>query len=77
MFDDPGSDLDPLADKRFITTLKVLQKKATVILVTQRPSHMYLADRLILLQAGQMLADSAPDELVPKILNAAQTAKVS
>lgn len=77
MFDDPGSDLDPIADKRFIMTLKVLQRKATVILVTQRPSHMYLADRLILLQAGQMLADSAPDELVPKILNAAQTAKVS
>lgn len=77
MFDDPGSDLDPIADKRFITTLKALQKRATIILVTQRPSHMYLADRLILLQAGQLAADAPPDKLVPQILNAVQSSKVS
>lgn len=77
MLDDPGSDLDPIADKRFITTLKALQKKSTIVLVTQRPSHMYLADRLILLKDGQVLADAKPDDLVPQILNAAQMSKVS
>jgi ATP-binding cassette subfamily C protein LapB len=77
MFDDPGSDLDPIADKRFITTLKTLQKQATIILVTQRPSHMYLADRVVLLQSGQLVADAAPDKIVPQILKAVQTPKIS
>lgn len=72
IFDNPGSDLDPMADKRFMMTLRALHKKATIILVTQRPSHMYLADRLILLKDGQMLADAEPEKLVPQILKAAR-----
>lgn len=77
MFDDPGSDLDPQADKRFIETLKTLQKSATVILATQRPSHMYLADRVLLLKDGQLLADTEPEKIVPQILKAAQSTKAS
>lgn len=77
MFDDPGSNLDPHADKRFMETLKTLQKSATIILATQRPSHMYLADRVLLLKDGQLLADADPDKIVPQILKAAQSTKVS
>jgi ABC-type bacteriocin/lantibiotic exporter with double-glycine peptidase domain len=75
MFDDPGSDLDPQADKSFMEALKTLQKTATVILATQRPSHMYLADRVLLLKEGQLLADADPEKIVPQILKAAQTTK--
>jgi ABC-type glutathione transport system ATPase component len=38
---------------------------------------MYLADRVVLLQSGQLVADAAPDKIVPQILKAVQTPKIS
>jgi ABC-type multidrug transport system fused ATPase/permease subunit len=45
-----------------------LSGRATVLLVTHRPSHMRCADRVVVLNRGQIAADGPPDEIVPALL---------
>lgn len=68
LMDDPGSRLDRAGDEMFIKKLKSLSGKATVVLITHRPSHMRAADRVVVLERGQVVGDGTPDEVVPAIL---------
>lgn len=77
LLDDPGGRLDHAGDKRFIEHIKSLAGKATVLLVTHRPSHMNCADRVLVLNQGLIVADAPPEEVVPALLSQAQDAKVS
>lgn len=77
LLDDPGSRLDRAGDEAFIEKLKSLSGHATVLLVTHRPSHMRCADRVVVLDRGQIAADGPPDEIVPAILTQIQEKKVS
>ena len=77
LLDDPGSRLDVAGDTALIAKLNALRGKATVLLVTHRPSHMYAADRVIVLNQGLIIADGPPDEIVPGLLEPAKKASVS
>ena len=77
LLDDPGSRLDVAGDAALIKKLGALRGKATVLLVTHRPSHMYAADRVIVLNQGLIAADGTPDEIVPQLLEQPQKASVS
>lgn len=77
LFDDPGSRLDVAADAVFMRHLKSLARTATVLLVTHRPSHMKCADRVIVLNRGQVAADGPPEEIVPALMSEMQTQRVS
>ncbi len=71
LMDEPGNNLDRQGDERLIRHLKSIQGHSTVIIVTHRPSHMRLADRVIYLQDGAVLHDGKPDQVLPLILDAA------
>jgi ABC-type bacteriocin/lantibiotic exporter with double-glycine peptidase domain len=73
LLDDPGGRLDDAGDKAFISYLKTLSGKSTVLLVTHRPSQMNCADRVVIMDQGLIVADGTPDQVVPQIL--AQTKK--
>lgn len=77
LMDDPGSRLDRAGDEAFIKKLKSLSGKATVLLVTHRPSHMRSADRVVVMNQGQIVGDGTPDEIVPAILAQMQEKAVS
>ncbi|GBE42659.1 toxin RTX-I translocation ATP-binding protein [bacterium BMS3Bbin10] len=77
LLDDPGSRLDRAGDEAFIRKIKSLSGRATVLLVTHRPSHMRCADRVVVLDRGQIAADGPPDEVVPALLAQMQEKKVS
>ena len=68
LFDDPGNGLDRAGDTAFIAHLDVLRGKSTVLLVTARPSHMRVADRVIEMRGGVITADGTPAMIVPTIL---------
>ncbi|MEJ1161947.1 peptidase domain-containing ABC transporter [Prosthecomicrobium sp. N25] len=61
LFDDPGAYLDRDGDAAFVARLNELRGKATVILVTNRPSHMRACDRVIRLERGLIVADGRPE----------------
>ncbi|MEC9368618.1 MAG: ATP-binding cassette domain-containing protein, partial [Pseudomonadota bacterium] len=77
LLDDPGAHMDRAADIAFIKQLKALAGRATVLLVTHRPSHMYCADRVVVMKQGTIAAEGTPAQIVPNILKHFQRANVS
>jgi len=71
VFDEPGSGLDPEADNKFIEALKALKaSKTTVLFISHRPSHIRIANTLLVFDKGYLRAAGPPNELL-KQLNAA------
>jgi len=77
LLDDPGGRLDVAGDAALIAKLNALHGKATVLLVTHRPSHMRAADRVIVLRDGVVAGDGPPEQIVPRLLESANKANVS
>jgi ATP-binding cassette subfamily C protein/ATP-binding cassette subfamily C protein LapB len=67
LLDEPGKNLDNEGDHELMRKLQGLRGHATVMIVTQRPSHMRLADRIIYLDGGRVLLDGPPSEVLPKM----------
>jgi ATP-binding cassette, subfamily C, bacterial LapB len=75
LFDNPGTHLDFEGDKKFMDMVRALQGKSTIIINTQRPSHMKLADRVVVFRSGQIAMMGEPDKVIPALMG--QTAKAS
>ncbi|WP_420415444.1 peptidase domain-containing ABC transporter [Roseibium sp.] len=75
LFDNPGTYLDFEGDKRFMEMIRNLHGKATVIMSTQRPSHMKIADRVAIIKSGQIAMVGTPEQIIPVIMGTPQQAK--
>lgn len=64
LLDDPAQGLAGETEQAFMARLAACRGRQTVIMVTARPSHMRLADRLIVLRDGRILADGPPEEIL-------------
>ncbi len=64
VMDEPASSMEDDDERRFLDTLATLRGKKTILMITQRPSHMRLCDRLILLDHGNVVAFGTPDEVL-------------
>jgi ABC-type multidrug transport system fused ATPase/permease subunit len=71
LLDNPSGSLDTASEMHLLRKLAALKGRATVLFTTFRPSHMRLADRLILLKDGQVALDGAPDKVLERISAAA------
>lgn len=65
--DEPANYLDFDTDKKFMSYLENLKGKSTVLFTTQRPSHMKLADRIVVLHEGQVVLNGPPDQILPQM----------
>jgi ATP-binding cassette subfamily C protein/ATP-binding cassette subfamily C protein LapB len=54
ILDEPGSALDFDADQATMDAIKRMRGRKTVLLITHRPSHMRLADKLVALDTGRI-----------------------
>ena len=57
VMDEPTSMMDPSAQLHFLKQVAPLRMGKTLVLVTHRPALFELADRLIVMREGQVLAD--------------------
>jgi ATP-binding cassette subfamily B protein len=64
LFDDAFSALDPGTDSRLRTALRPITREAAVLVVAQRVSTILDADRILVLEAGEIVGDGTHDELV-------------
>jgi len=64
LFDEPGTGLDDMGDKKFMETLQLLKGRTTVIFISHRPSHIRLADTLLVFDKGYLRAAGPPDVLL-------------
>ncbi len=71
LMDNPGVYLDHMADKHFIRQLDKFRGNKTVILVTNRPSHIKACDRILQFHAGALVND-VPVEAYIEAMNKSQ-----
>jgi ATP-binding cassette subfamily C protein LapB len=71
MLDNPAASLDSLSELHLINKFSALKGRATVIFTTFRPSHMRLADRVIVLKDGHVALDGPPEKVLARISAAA------
>lgn len=64
LLDDPGAFLDRDGDRALIAALGELRGQTTVILVTNRPSHMRACDRIVRLEHGMIVSDGATAQVL-------------
>lgn len=60
LLDEPNSSLDAESDAVFRRALEDLRGSVTVLLVTSRPSHMALADRVVQIVDGRVVGRAEP-----------------
>jgi len=64
LLDDPGAFLDRDGDRAFLEQIERLRGVATVLLVTNRPSHMRACDRIIRLEHGMIVTDGPASQVL-------------
>ena len=68
LFDEPLANLDPATGKQAIELIDEIHEKtgATIIIVEHRMEDVLWrdVDRIVLMQSGRIISDSAPDELL-------------
>ena len=69
LFDEPTNGLDQRADRAFQHTINRLRGGSTIFLITHRPSHLDLADRILVLDAGQLRGDAPPERIKQQVID--------
>jgi ATP-binding cassette, subfamily C, bacterial LapB len=64
MLDNPAASLDTLSELHLINKFSALKGRTTILFTTFRPSHMRLADRVIVLKDGQVALDGEPEKVL-------------
>lgn len=70
LLDEPGASLDNESDTRFMKQLDKLRGQHTVVMVSHRPSHIRLADKVVLLEDGTVKFAGAPDKAIAMMMSA-------
>lgn len=56
LLDEPGNGLDADGDRAFVNALEQIRGRSTIFLVSHRPSHLKLADKVIYMEQGAIQA---------------------
>ncbi|CCQ72673.1 peptidase domain-containing ABC transporter [Magnetospira sp. QH-2] len=67
LFDEPVNGLDFEGDKQFMRTLESMRGSVTAFLVTHRPSHLALMDKIVILDGGLVRMAGPADQVREKI----------
>ncbi len=67
IFDEPGQMLDERGDRAFIDAVQKLRGSSTIVIITHRPSHMRVADRLIVLNEARLQFNGDPAEALARM----------
>lgn len=67
LFDEPANTLDMEGDRWFVDAIRKLKGRCTIFLVTHRPSHIRLADVVIVLQGGYVRMVGPPGDALKQM----------
>ena len=68
ILDEPTSSMDKTTEKKVVDNLRKWAVGKTLIFVTHREEMIQLADRVLILKDGKLVADTTPAGLAPKSL---------
>lgn len=67
LMDEPTSGMDQMSEISFIKNMSEFTTNRTLILVTHKPSMMALADKIILMDSGKVVAVGPRDAIIKKL----------
>jgi len=67
LLDEPAKTLDYDGDRAFMKSLEAMKGKTTILMVSHRPSHIKMADKLLVLEDGMVRQFGAPSEIFPEM----------
>ncbi len=70
ILDESVASLDAAGEQALLALLEQRRKTSSIIMTTQRPSHMRLADVVVWMDSGFVRDIGPPDAIVPKVLAA-------
>jgi ABC-type transport system involved in cytochrome bd biosynthesis fused ATPase/permease subunit len=68
LLDEPSLFLDADSDAALRQKIERMKGKAAIVMATVQPAYMRLADRVILMQAGRIWAQGAPEATIPLLM---------
>ena len=71
LLDNPAAGLDSISEEYLIKKFATLKGRSTVVFTTFRPSHMRIADRVVVLKDGQVALDGPPEKVIERATAAA------
>ncbi len=77
VFDDSTSEVDAETEKAIYDALTRHFKGRTIIVITQRPSTMRLADRVVVLRGGRVAYQGKPEEVIRRLMGGGVEAEES
>lgn len=69
LLDEPGAGMDRIGDESLLRCIEWLRRRSTIIMVSHRPGHMKLADNVILLRQGNIVASGAYESIKKNIMS--------
>ncbi len=70
LMDEPAESLDMVSDRRLIKQLSERKGKQTIVMVTHRPSHVQLADKVVVVSEGVVKGIGTPEEVMKALYGA-------
>jgi len=67
LFDEPVNGLDFEGDKHFQKCVEALRGHSTIFIVTHRPSHLRMADKVLVFEAGFLRLGGPASEVLPRL----------
>lgn len=67
LFDEPGNGLDFASDQAFMRNVERMRGTTTILMVTHRPSHLRLADKILWLEYGNVRAFGGAEEVLKQM----------
>ena len=68
LLDEPGTGMDAIGEAALLRCIQWWRGRATLIVASNRPGHMRLADRVIFMRHGNIVANGKFDEIKDKIM---------
>ena len=73
VLDEPNSNLDEAGETALVQAVRTMKAKGTtIILITHRPGILEVADRVLILQNGQVQAEGPRDQVLAALKNTAR-----
>ena len=72
LMDEPAESLDMVSDRCLISQLKERKGKQTIIMVSHRPSHIRIADKVVVLSQGMVKGIGEPEEVLQALYGVKQ-----
>ena len=67
LFDEPVNGLDFEGDRTFMQAVESMRGQSTIMMVTHRPSHLKIADRILVFDAGYLRLSGPAEEVRARI----------